>query len=186
MSEYETHEVETEAGKFYIRILAAERRTYGGGWRGENATEEIKGRVWLSTDPEFKGDAELGHIKIRGRKYTIDHFLQKFPKGQGRLDEGKFEFNWSGETSFGGPYRNEKGQQVNRDAKAYDTLHDLEREALDKFAKDHPDWEKESTLRLFRQTRDNHLSKKRSLELEADQEDIKAALWQKRIDDLTG
>ncbi|WJN62605.1 hypothetical protein [Streptomyces phage phiScoe1] len=185
--EQKTHEVETEAGKFYIRILAAERRTFSQFDRdtGESIpAEEVQARVWLATDPEFTGNSTLGHVKIRGRKYTIDHQLRRIPEGKGYLDDGKFEFRWSGETSYGGPYRNEHGKPVGYDAKAWDTLHDAERVALDKFAQEYPEWEKESTLRLFERERAHHASKSRSLIVEADQEDIKAALWQKRIDDL--
>ncbi|QPB09894.1 hypothetical protein KGG73_gp60 [Streptomyces phage Sentinel] len=185
--EREVREIETEAGKFYIMVLAAQRKTYSHWDRDADRTipsEDLIPRVWLATDPQLDGKAELGAIKIRGRKYTIDHQLARLPKGRGYLTEGRFEFNWSSESSYGGPYRNEQRKTLEFRTKTYDVLYDLEREALDKFAKDYPEWETESIRLLFERERDNHAAKSRQLLVEADQHDIKAAQWQKRIDDL--
>jgi hypothetical protein len=183
--EREVHEVEVSAGKLYVMVLSAERRTYGGGWRGETSTEEIKGRVWLATDPEFKGDVELGYVKVRGRKYTIEHPIQRLPEGQARINhETGITWRWNSESSYMGGFRNDKHQQVSFQSKAWDSLGAIEREALDKFAEEHPEWEQESSRLLFERERDHFIDKARKLTVEADQADIQAALWQKRIDDM--
>ncbi|AUG87257.1 hypothetical protein KGG77_gp11 [Streptomyces phage Omar] len=179
MSEYETHKVETEAGTFYVRVLAAERKTY---YSGGAHREEIQPRAWISTDPEFESNVELGHVKIRGRKYSVEHMVKRMPGWSNEYETR--EPYWQTESSYRGGYRNDKRGPVSYEAKAYDQLRGMESAALDRFAEQHPDWVRESTRRLFEQERDNHLRKKRSLELEADHEDIEAARWQKRLDDL--
>lgn len=182
MSEKKPYEVETKAGKFYVQIASAERKTYTS--LDGASVEEIRGRVRLSTDPEFEGDTKLGHLAIRGRKYAIDHYLVKYPKGLGYRGEDDFKFLWSNEAQWGGPYYTEKGQQVSRNAKAWDTLYALEREALDQFATENPDWERESTLRLFEYERDHHVYKLRNYEMDAQRERVRVAEWQARIDQL--
>ncbi|MEU4984878.1 hypothetical protein [Streptomyces sp. NPDC021969] len=179
MSESSTYHVQVAAGEFYIRILAAERKSY---YSGGRSREEIQPRAQISTDPEFKADTNLGAVKIRGRKYAVEHVLKRV---QGfRNDEP--HIYWHGETSYQGGYRNDKGRQVSQEAQAWDVLHAAERDAVEFFAVINPDWERESTRLLFERERDNHLHRKRQAELEADQEDIKAAQWQKRIEDLIG
>lgn len=179
MSERETRKVETEAGTFYVRVLAAERKTYYSD--GQNR-EEIQPRAWVSTDPKFESNVELGYVKIRGRKYSVEHTVKRVPGWSGEHESR--EPYWQTEPSYRGGYRNDKRGPVSYDAKAYGLLRDMESAALDRFAEEHPDWARESTRLLFERERDNHLSKKRRLELEADQEDIEAARWQKRLDDL--
>jgi hypothetical protein len=177
--EREGYEVETGSGKFYVQILDAKRKTYIS-LAGDQSvpTEEITGRVWVATDPEFKGEVGLGFVTIRGRKYTIEHIVHRVALAHGRTDP------WHTESSWRGGYRNEKGQQVSYDTASYGVLGGYLREALDKFHQEHPEWEKESIRLLFERKRNSHASKARELVLEADQEDIKAAQWQKRLDDL--
>lgn len=172
----EAHEVETQAGKFYIQILGAELNTvnrWSDDERAYGPVEEIKPRVWLATDPQFKGDAELGHLVIRGRQFTINHQLRRVYDG------------WQGEPAYDGPYRNGKGKQVDFRSKTYDVLYDLEREALAQFAKDHPEWETESLRQRFEWNRDNDLDKAKRLAKEAADAEARATKWQARIDELT-
>lgn len=175
MAERKTYEIETEAGKFYIQVFAANRRTYAP-WNGgaSHTVEDINGRVRLSTDPQFEGKVSLGHIKIRGRKYTIEHFLTWSPESQG----------WANESQWRGPYCNDKDQQISHNAKAWDTLYDLEREALAKFAQEYPEWERESTRLLFESERDSYQRKAAAARKEAAEHDAAAAKWQARIDQL--
>ncbi|MEU9795036.1 hypothetical protein AB0E27_31330 [Streptomyces sparsogenes] len=185
-NEFETHEIETDAGKFYVRILAAERQTFSSFNRdtGESTpTEEIQGRVWLATDPEFKGDVDLGHVKIRGRKYTIEHLSTRLSKGRLHARRGVI-LHWSAERSYRGGYRNDRGTQVDYHLKAWDVLQEMEEAALDKFEQEHPEWQRESTLRLFERERNHHLNNKQRRERQVAEEAAKAAEWQKRIDEL--
>jgi hypothetical protein len=172
----EAHEVETQAGKLYVQILAAELTTTNR-WSDEERdyvrTEEVKPRAWVATDPQFKGEVELGHLVIRGRKYTIDHQL--------RWSEG----SWSNESTYGGPYWNEKGKQVDFRAKIWDTLYDLEREALAQFAEEHPDWATESLRQRLEWHRNHDLGEAKRLAKEAAEAETSAAKWQQRIDELT-
>ena len=177
MSESMTTEVTVTAGTFYVRVLAAERRSY---YAEGRQVEEIQPRVQISTDPEFQSDTDLGHMKIRGRKYAIEHIMKRvtyYPQGEPMQV-------WQSEASYRGGFRNDKGQRVNRETKAYDALSAAEKDAVEFFTVTHPEFERESTRLLLERDRDNHLAQKRHLELEADQHDIKAAQLQKQIDDL--
>lgn len=177
MTELTTTEITVAAGTFYVRVLPAERTNY---YHDGEYVEEIQPRVQISTDPEFKADTDLGHVKIRGRKYAIEHVMKRVLY----FIDGAMTPTWTSETSHRGGYRNDKGQKVSLEAKAWDVLHQAEKDAIEFFTVTHPEFERESTRLLFERERDNHLSRKRHLELEADQEDIQAARWQKRLDDL--
>lgn len=170
---------------FYLRILMAERKTYGGGWRGEKVTEEIGGRVQISTDPDWKGDTDLGFVKVRGRKYGIEHVMKRLPEDQLRLrlNGGRIS-RWTSETSYSGGYRNDQGQGVKYEAKAYDSLFEIEKAVLTQFEKDNPDWQRVSIRRLFESERNHQNGKAQKLRSEAEDADTKAAEWQKRIDGL--
>lgn len=184
--EREAHKIETAAGTFYVMVLTAHLSNVSRFDEQQNShlVEECRPRVWIATDPEFKGDATLGHIKIRGRKYTIDHQVQQLPEGIGSLVEGKVEFTWNNEPMWGGPYRNESGTEVSFRSKTYDVLYDLEREALDQFAKEYPEWVTESKRLRMEHNRDHEASKAAGLRKEAEQAEQKAAQWQARIDAL--
>ncbi|MEV5330833.1 hypothetical protein [Streptomyces werraensis] len=168
---------ETVAGTFYARPLSAERRTY---YSGGEYVEEIQPRVWLATDPEFKADTDLGHLKIRGRKYAIANVMKLSDVWTGE----RMEKRWQSEASYGGGFRNDKGQKVGYDTKAYDALRQAELDAIELYAVTFPEWERESARLLFERERDHHLSKKRNLLQDANREDVEAARWQKRLDDL--
>ncbi|WP_406192435.1 hypothetical protein OH733_05260 [Streptomyces griseus] len=179
--EPKTYEVEVEGGKFYVKILAADRDARSH-WEGDKRIEreEIKGRVQVATDAEFKGHVAGGYVKVRGRKHATLHTVSKIPD----LAAKRLGSAWHCDSTYTGGYHNDRGQRVKTEAKAYDTLRRMEREALDKFAEQNPDWERESTRLLFERKRDTAITEKRRYELAADQQDIQAAVWQKRIEDL--
>lgn len=179
MSEHETHKVETEAGTFYVRVLAGERKTY---YSGGEHREEIQPRAWISTDPEFESNVELGYVKIRGRKYSIEHTVKRMP-GWSNEHETREPY-WQTESSYRGGYRNDKRGPVSYEAKAYSQLREMESAALDRFAEEHPDWARESARRLFERERDHLLSKAETARREAARHEIEAADWQVRIDQL--
>ncbi|MGW1040015.1 hypothetical protein [Streptomyces sp. NPDC002547] len=188
IEERTTYDYEIADGKVYIQILAAERRTYhqhDDKQGGSVQVEEIQPRVWISTDPEFKADTELGFVKLRGRKYGIEYMVKRLDDSRGHLDRHGLTMRWQEESSYRGGYRNDRGSQVSYDAKAWGALREIEHQALNRFEKEHPEWQMESTLRLFTQQRDSHLDKAERLRKEASGEDRKAADWQKRIDALT-
>ncbi|MFI5863537.1 hypothetical protein [Streptomyces sp. NPDC051546] len=185
MSNEPEFEIKHADTTFYLRILMAERKTYGGGWNGEKVTEEIGGRVQISTDPNWKGDTDLGFVKVRGRKYGIEHIMKRLPADQSRLRlHGGRMSRWTSESSYSGGYRNDQGQRVKYEAKAYDSLSEFEDDVLTQFEKDNPDWQRVSIRRLFEGERDSQISKADKLRSEAKEADIKAAEWQKRIDEL--
>jgi hypothetical protein len=175
--EREVHEVEIESGTLYIQILRAERKTYSGGFSGREDTEEIQGRVWLATDPQFEGDPALGFVKVRGRKYTIDYQVKK-------VRAPKPEHTWTRESNYTGGYRNEKKQPVDYQAKAWDSLDGMLHEALDKFAAEHPEWVKESTRLLFESEVAKNVYKATELRKEADKHNAEAEKWRRRLDEL--
>lgn len=179
MNEQKTYEVETESGKFYIRIMAAERKTYSR-FDGDTRVpgEDLNGRLWISTDPDFNGEVEGGHVKIRGRKYAIEQFAQRLP------ESAHYPSRWSSESSIQGGFRNDQGRKVKYEAKAYDVLGDIRDQVLDKFAAENPDWQRESARRLFRREAEHHRYKADSHRRDAAAEDRKAAEWQARIDGL--
>jgi hypothetical protein len=182
--ERETFEYKIADGKVYIQIRQAERRTYTDYSSGKgDEKEEIQPRVWISTDPEFKADTDLGYVKVRGRKYAIEHTVKRLPDGEARL--GRIGItHWQSETSYRGGYRNDRGGPVSYEAKAYDSLHEIEREALDRFHEEHPEWVTESARLYFEYEVDRHRSKAKRLRQEAHTNEGKANDWQKRIDEL--
>lgn len=177
MSENTTVKVTTGAGVLYVQILPAERRSY---YLGGREVEELQPRLRVGTDPEFKADAELGHVKIRGRKYAIEHVVKRTTY---YTDAGAIKA-WRSEASYRGGFRNDKGQRVGYETKARDVLAKTQEDVIEFFTATHPEYERESTRLLLERDRDNHLAQKRRLELEADQHDIEAAQLQKQIDDL--
>ncbi|WP_432006331.1 hypothetical protein [Streptomyces parvus] len=182
--EKKTYEIETEGGKFYVQILAADRDARFH-WEGDKRVEQetIKGRVQVATDAEFEGRVTHGSVKVRGRSYATWHAVEKLPEVQAARRGGD---PWLSEPTYSGGFRNDRGQQVKLDAKAWNALYAMERGALNKFAEENPDWERESARLLFEGKRASALAEKRRLELAADQEDIEAAVWLKRIEDLGG
>lgn len=179
MSEHTTHKVETEAGTFYVRILAAKRGTY---YQDGQTVEEITPRARISTDPTFESDVELGYVKIRGRKYSIEHTVKRM-RGWETEHESREPY-WQTETGYRSGYRNDKGNLVSYEAKAYGQLRDMESAALDRFVEEHSDWVRESTRRLFEQERNHLLSKAETARQEAAKHEIEASKWQARIDEL--
>ncbi|MFD7259345.1 hypothetical protein [Streptomyces sp. NPDC059874] len=189
MSNEPEFEIKFADTTFYLRILTAERKTYGGGWRGEKVTEEISGRVQISTDPDWKGDTDFGFVKVRGRKYGIEHTMTRLAEDEydRRLSvhlEGSRISQWTSLSRYSGGYRNDQGQSVKYEAKAYNSLFEIEKDVLTQFEKDNPDWQRVSIRRLFEYERDRKAGEARQLRLEADENDVKAAEWQKRIDRL--
>ncbi|MEU9605432.1 hypothetical protein [Streptomyces sp. NPDC048057] len=176
MSDYVTHEIETENGAFYVRVLAAERRTFSRHVMGRSEPgEELRPRVWLATDPEFKQEFELGYVKVRGRKYVIEEMLALVNGPSGR--------QWQREPTYGGSFRSER-KQVEYRAPTFNVLREYVHGALAKFAEAHPKWERESVHRLFRCERNRKLSEAVRLRAEAEAAEKKAAGWQERIDEL--
>lgn len=168
-------------GAIYIKILAADRKLHGGDYYGNGATEELKGRVYVSTSAEFKSDTELGFVKVRGRKYAMELTLARRPQKQVCEDYRGRLILWDKDRSYTGDYRSEAKRQVDYSAKAYNALDLIRDEALALFEKDHPDWVKESTLLLFKSERDHHEHKARGLQKEAQEEQSKAESWGERV-----
>ncbi|WP_406409637.1 hypothetical protein OG923_12530 [Streptomyces halstedii] len=177
----ETHEYEIAEGKFHVRILAAQRkmRSVHNGWTNERV-EELRARVQIATDPGFEGRVTHGFVKVRGRKYAAEHTVIRLG-ADGYLGQPQ---TWDREPTYGGGTRNEQGQGMSYETKAYDSMRELEFEVLDRFEKDNPDWARESHRLLFARHRDNKKSEAKRLRLEATNADREAREWQKRIDDL--
>ncbi|MGW7434700.1 hypothetical protein [Streptomyces sp. NPDC054849] len=179
------HTVEIADGTIHIKVLMAERKTYTN-WDGNERreVEELQARAWVSTDPEFKSDTDLGFVKIRGRKYAIEHVIKRLPEGRGYLDRHGIAMKWQSEASYRGGYRNDRGSQVSYDAKAYGQLGEIEREALNQFEKDNPMWITDSIRLLFEYERNHLEGKAKRKRDEAKQHEAEAAKWQARIDEL--
>ncbi|MCY0933658.1 hypothetical protein [Streptomyces sp. H34-S4] len=184
MSNEPEFEIKHADTTFYLRILHAERKTYGGGYRGEKATEEICGRVQISTDPQWKADTDLGFVKVRGRKYAIEHIQKRTVEGESRLTRSGIFSNWDYEPGYLGGYRNDRGGQVDYSAKAWDSLKEIERDVLDQFEKENPDWQTTSIRQLFEYERDHLLSKAERKRKDAHEAERLAATWQARLDEL--
>ncbi|MFF3249707.1 hypothetical protein ACFYWP_01535 [Actinacidiphila glaucinigra] len=184
-TERELYEVEIADTELYITILAAEIKTYSQ-WDGRESVqvEEIVPRLWVSTDPKFKGEVDLGYVKVRGRKYGIEYMVKRLPDNRGHLDRHGIAMRWQEESSYRGGYRNDRGSQVSYDAKAWGTLREIEHQALDLFEKQHPEWQAESKRRKFEYERQSHLDKAERLRLEIGGLNAAANSWQKRIDEL--
>ncbi|USH44987.1 hypothetical protein SEA_GREENWEASEL_70 [Streptomyces phage GreenWeasel] len=182
--EREAYEIETQAGTFYATVVTAELDSVYDYDKNERI-ETLVPRVWLSTDPEFKGDVERGHVKIRGRKYTSEYTYKRLvesPVNRGR--DGQ-PLKWSADhKTYNRGRRNEKGQQVDFQAKAYSTLGDLEAEALAKFEQEHPNWKGESIRLRFEYERNHANERAERLHREAAALEVEAAKWQARIDEL--
>ncbi|KQX37009.1 hypothetical protein ASD97_09985 [Streptomyces sp. Root63] len=175
------YEYEIAEGQFHVKILAAKRKmnsTYTG-WKTE-WVEELRARVKLATDPEFEGRVSHGFVKVRGRKYAAEHTVIRLG-ADGYLGQPQ---TWERESTYGGRTRNEQGQGISYETKAYESIREIEFEVLDRFEKDHPDWARESYRLLFEQHRDNKQSEAKRLRQEATSADREARDWQKRIDDL--
>ncbi|MGW6600575.1 hypothetical protein [Streptomyces sp. NPDC055036] len=181
MSEEPEFEYEIAGGKVYIRVLMAERKVFQR-WDGDASlpAEEIQPRVHVSTDPEWKGNVDLGFVKVRGRKYGIEQISKRLPD----TDRPDSDDRWSHERSYFGGYRNDRGGSVDYRAKAWDSLEGIEREALDRFHEERPKWVKDSTRKLFEYERNHLTSEAKAKRKEADEADEKAAKWQARIDEL--
>ncbi|MDX3525099.1 hypothetical protein P1P75_01200 [Streptomyces sp. ID05-39B] len=185
--ERETYEYEAAGGKLYLRIETAERRTYNSYSEtdGRLWVEELQPRVYVVTDPEFKGDVSLGFVKVRGRKYTIERMIKRLQHPTTFRRGSEEVTHWTYETaSYWGGFRNDRSQRVNYDAKAWGSLTDIEHEVLDRFHEEHPEWVTESIGRLFTYERDSHASKAEALRKEAVAEDRKAAEWGERLSQL--
>ncbi|MFE7463081.1 hypothetical protein ACFU6R_03115 [Streptomyces sp. NPDC057499] len=183
--EREAYEIETEAGSFYITVVSAEHDTVYD--HKNEQVEQITPRVWISTDREFKGEPELGSVKIRGRKYSTEYTYKRLPDDEGRLSLHGIVMKWTTDSkTWNRGRRNDKGRQLDYDAKAYGTLRHLEVEALNRFESEHPTWKTESFRRLFEYERDAHASQAATLRGEAEEKDATAAKWQARLDELAG
>ncbi|MFJ6183736.1 hypothetical protein [Streptomyces sp. NPDC092295] len=177
-------EYEIANGKLYLRVLMAERRVFQR-WDGDVSlpVEEMRPRVYVSTDPEWQGNVDLGFVKVRGRKYTIEQISKRMPEAEIRHRTGDTSY-WTHESSYLGGYRNDRGGRVTYQAKAWDSLGAIEREVLDRFHEEHPEWVKDSTRKLFEYERNHLTSEAKTKRKEADEADEKAAKWQARIDQL--
>ncbi|KPC89287.1 hypothetical protein ADL35_02280 [Streptomyces sp. NRRL WC-3753] len=182
--ERDAHEIKTEAGTFYVLVQSAERGSHYD-FDKKVTVEDITPRVWISTDPEFKGDVEKGHVKIRGRKYSTEYTYKRLPDNQGRLDRHGIVMKWTTDVrTWNGGRRNDKGRQLDYETKAYGVLSEWEVEALNAFETAHPNWQTESVLRLFEYERNRETERAESLRREASAHEIEAQKWQVRIDDL--
>ncbi|MFE9254058.1 hypothetical protein [Streptomyces sp. NPDC006879] len=177
--EREAYEYEIGDGTMYVVIVSAHREH---DWR---RNEVIQPRVLIGTDPEFKAETELGHVKIRGRKYAVEHTYKRLPDNEGRLTQHGVTMQWTTDTrTYNRGFRNDKGKQIDWDSKAHGVLTEWEIEVLRRFEEDVPDWQTQSILR-FEQERDGHDSNARRLREQVAKEEIEAAKWQARIDELT-
>ncbi|MFE0964084.1 hypothetical protein [Streptomyces fungicidicus] len=182
--EREAYEIETDAGTFYALVVSAERDTRYDYDKGERI-EVLTPRVWLSTDPEFKGDVAKGWVKIRGRKYTSEYTYKRLPENPLDLDREGNPRKWSIDfKTYNRGRRNDRGGQVDFQAKAYATLDALEEEALAKFEQEHPTWQAESVRARFEYERNHAAEKAERLHREAAALEVEAAKWQARIDEL--
>ncbi|MEU5403739.1 hypothetical protein ABZ348_31145 [Streptomyces sp. NPDC005963] len=185
MSENEStvYEYDTAGGKLYIKVRPAERRTYTdySSDRG-GPGEQIQPRLEIGTDPEFKAEVERGFVKVRGRKYATQNLVKYLPNSLGAQRGGS---PWSRESSYSGGFRNDRGGQVAYQAKAWDSLREIERDVLDRFHEEHPEWEVESARLYFAYEVSDHLYKAQRLRGEADENERKANEWQARLDELT-
>ncbi|MGW6600573.1 hypothetical protein [Streptomyces sp. NPDC055036] len=184
--EREIYEYEVGGGKIYLRIQPAELKTYGNGWDGKAVSEEIRPRVEISTDAEFKGEVGAGFVKVQGRKYTFHNLFLRLPEGEGRLDMygGGITMKWGVVIGAYDGYRNEKGGQISRKTKAYGELRSLVFQALNRFEKDHPQWQTESVRRAFEYKRNASYDKAAEAQEKAGKAGRAAAEWQARIDAL--
>ncbi|MEU6056961.1 hypothetical protein [Streptomyces sp. NPDC047097] len=185
--ESKIYEYEIASGKVFIEVISADRRTFTDYSTGSGVPgEAIEPRVRLSTDPEFKGDVDLGFVKVRGRKYAIENYVKRLPEGHGilRLNQSGIEMRWSSEPSYSGGFRNDRGSRVAYQAKAYDALSEIERQALDRFHEEHPEWVVESTRQLFQYQVSRYANDARRRLEEAEKANAKAAKWQARISGL--
>ncbi|MGW5130855.1 hypothetical protein [Streptomyces sp. NPDC004135] len=184
--EREVYAYEVADGTMYVLIHQAKRKIETDWENGNQKVEKIFPRVMIATDLEFKAEVDLGYVKIRGRKYATEHTYERLDDGQGKLDRHGIVMRWTTDhTHYNRGYRNDRGKQIEFDAKAYGTLRDLEVEVLRRFEKEHPEWKTESTRLLFEWERDNHATKARDLRKRAEGHDTEAAKWQARIDELT-
>ncbi|MFE3589435.1 hypothetical protein ACFXOY_18205 [Streptomyces niveus] len=183
MSDEHDFEYEIAGGKIYLRVLMATRRTFQR-WDGDASfpAEEIKPRVLASTDPEWKGSVDLGFVKVRGRMYAIEQISMRLGEAETRRRGGAS--HWTHETTYVGGYLNDRGGKVSYQAKAWSSLEAIEREVLDRFHDERPEWVKDSTRKLFEYERNHLTGKAKSKRAEADKDDAAAAKWQARIDEL--
>ncbi|AFU62048.1 hypothetical protein phiHau3_70 [Streptomyces phage phiHau3] len=182
--EREAYEIETQAGTFYVTVVTADRDSRYD-FDTQERVEVLTPRVWVSTDPQFKGDVDLGSVKIRGRKYTTEYTYKRQVEHPSDLDRNGQPLKWRRDTqTYNRGRRNDQGAQVSYNAKAYDTLDVLEQEALVKFEQEHPNWQAESVLLRFQYERDHANEQAERLHREAAEREVEAAKWQVRIDDL--
>lgn len=184
--EREVAEYEIADGTMYVTIIQAKRKIETDWETGNRNVEKILPRVMIATDLEFQADVEKGYVKIRGRKYGVENTYERLDDSQGKLDRHGIVMRWTTDTThYNRGYRNDRGKQIDFDAKAYGTLRDLEIQVLRTFEQDHPEWQTESTRLLFEWERDQHAGKSRDLRKQAEENDAQAAKWQARIDELT-
>jgi hypothetical protein len=184
--EREVHDFEVSDGTMYVLIIQAKRKIDTDWENGNRKIERLIPRVMIATDTDFKAEVDKGYVKIRGRKYATEHTYERLDDDHGKLDRHGIVMRWTADyTHYNRGYRNDRGKQVEFDAKAYGTLRGLEVEVLKQFEQEHPDWKTESIRLLFEYERDNHASKARDLRSKADDHEADAAKWQARIDELT-
>ncbi|MCS0601122.1 hypothetical protein NX794_07740 [Streptomyces sp. LP11] len=180
----EAYKIDIEAATFYIKVVSAEHGTRYN-FDKHRDVEEIIPRVWISTDPEFKGDVEKGHAKIRGRKYSTEYTYKRLPDDRGEVDLHGVVMKWTTDSrTWNGGRRNDKGQQLDYETKAHGTLSGWEVDALNAFEAEYPGWKTESIRRLFEYERNRHDEKAKALLREVAQEQIEAAKWEARLSEL--
>ncbi|MCX5236213.1 hypothetical protein OG824_13480 [Streptomyces prunicolor] len=184
--EREVYEYEIADGKMFVLIHQAKRNIVTDWQNGNQKVEKILPRVMIGTDLKFQGLVDEGHVKVRGRRYTTQHTYERLDDSQGKLDRHGIVMRWTTDTThYNRGYRNDRGKQIEYDAKAHGTLRDLEVEVLKRFEKEHPEWKTESIRALFEWERDNHASRARDLRRQAEEQEAAAAKWQARIDEMT-
>jgi hypothetical protein len=182
----EVYEYEIADGKMFVLIQQAKQKIETDWENGNQKVERIIPRVMIATDLEFKAEVDLGYVKIRGRKYASEHTYERLDDDHGKLDRHGIVMRWTADyTHYNRGYRNDRGKQIDFEAKAYGTLRGLEVEALKRFEAEHSEWKTESTRLLFQWERDNHAGKARDLRKRAEDSDAEAAKWQARLDELT-
>jgi hypothetical protein len=127
-------------GTMYVTILAATEKDYHS--TGKGRVVELRGRLMIRTSPSKGWDlADNDYVKIRGRQYSAWNYVERVPEYQSW--DGQ-TIRWQNQSSpYNGGYRSEQGE-LDWKAKTRDVLQDMEREVLDRFEAEHPEWHRVS------------------------------------------
>ncbi|MDG4783273.1 hypothetical protein O7614_26795 [Micromonospora sp. WMMD961] len=138
-SRIERFPVEIADGTVWVEVKPAKVETFGYG--PERRTVYL-GRLEVSSDPEPGSGEPYGYVKVRGRKYRI--WTQSLRHDAAGWSDEPLRWVSATDELYRGGFRNDRDAKVGYDTKAYDSLREIERQALEAFDKAHPGWERES------------------------------------------